>query len=139
MDIFKSFATNADKEVTGSWVDLLPVKPSDKPMPRIKVARLGNRLHSRVMTKAYRENQAALNSADDNLQTLTDERLNIEVSAKTILLGWEGLEYAGEPIEYSYENAVKLLSHIDFRQLVLSHARNFENFRAEQEQAAKKD
>jgi hypothetical protein len=139
MDIFKTFATDPQKELNGAWVDLKSTVNEGEQKPRLLIARLGNRLHSKLMTKLYKQHHADLNSPDDDLQSLTDEKLNVEATARTILLGWEGIEYAGKKIAYSFENAVMLLNHADFRNLVLAHARNFEYYRAEQEQAAKKD
>lgn len=145
MDIFKTFATDKTKELTGAWVDLSTAEPEEgKKAPRIKVARLGNRIHSGMMTKLYKENRLALADKDEDKASEIDEKLNIEACSKAILLGWEGLEYPNsetgesEVIEYSQVNAVKLLEHSDFRNLVMAHARNFENFRAERVGQAKK-
>lgn len=129
MDIFKKFATDADREINGTWVELEDSK--------FKIARVGNRLHTRIMTALYKEHRVALESKDEAAAAATDEKLNVEAIAKGILLDWETVEYQGEKLDYTTENAIKLLAHVDFRSFVMGHSRNFDLFKAHKEEEAK--
>lgn len=120
MDIFKVYATDEVKEKSGTWKTL-----SGK--AKILIARSGNREYARLFSKLVEQNAEALATKDDAADAVADE-IVIEVVAKTVLLGWENLEYDGAPIEYSYENAKKLLSIKDFRKVVMKHADDIENF-----------
>lgn len=128
MDIFKVFATDPNKELNGTWV------PLSEDGAKLLVARAGNRRHTRLMNGMYAANRMTLEGADREAADSKDEELSVECAAQAILLGWESLTYQGKPIEYSLENARRLLKHSEFRVLVMTHANNFENFRAKEEQ-----
>jgi len=54
--------------------------------------------------------------------------------SKTILLGWKGeIKLKGEALEYSVDNAKKLLAVKDFRRYITTLSEDFESFKAEQE------
>ena len=57
------------------------------------------------------------------------EDFTVELMAETILLGWQDVAYMGAPIEYSKENARKLLAIRDFRAEVAKFADSIEYFR----------
>jgi len=107
MDIFTSFATDAKIEVEGRWV---PLSKDAK----VLVARAGNQRFTDRMRKLMKQN--SINFEDKSKENLDlIEKLVREASAETILLGWEGITYKGEPLPYSRENALKLLEVKDFR------------------------
>ena len=61
-----------------------------------------------------------------------DKLITVKAVAKTVLLGWEGLEENGEPYEYSYENCVKILSdpnYSDVYRFVLTISHSSEKYR----------
>lgn len=122
MDIFNTFATNADLEEAGVEVKI-------GPEAYITVARAGNRKYSKLLGTLFEENKQLLETgtieADDYSDTLM-----IEVIAETILLGWRGLEYQGKKMKYSVDNAKLMLGHRDFRQLVNDHSRKIEHFKS---------
>lgn len=96
----EELALDPDREVHGQWVDA-----GDG--CRLLIARKGNaqyeKLLRRVMGPAQRKAE---------LGRLTNEEareLFSGVMAKTILLGWEGLTEGGRPVEYSPENAERML------------------------------
>ena len=64
-------------------------------------------------------------------QTILDN-LTRKAVAKHVLIGWRGIEVGGEPVEYSPENAEKLMKEYDeFQEDVLTAANTAETFRAE--------
>jgi hypothetical protein len=131
MDIRKVFGTDKKSEIEGTWIDI------GKGV-RIKVARIGNPENSKLAQKLWRPYRAAhrANSLPDEVA----DELMIEAIARTILVGWEGVEADGKPLPYSYENAKALLSEVpDFRQLVWGFANEAATFRREQEEAEQKN
>lgn len=107
MDIFNSFATDAKVEVEGRWV---PLSKDAK----VLVARSGNQRFVELMRKTLKQNSVNLDDKSKENQELI-EKLVLDVTAETVLLGWEGLTFKGEPLPYSRENAIKLLAVKDFR------------------------
>lgn len=107
MDIFNTFATDPKVEVEGRWVPLAVDA-------KVLVARAGNPKFTEKMRKLLKQNSVNLsNKSKENTDLV--ERLVLEATAETVLLGWEGLTYQGVPLEYNQENAIKLLSIKDFR------------------------
>jgi hypothetical protein len=110
IDLFAEFATDTNAEVNGIYVPYKGVE--------FLIARAGNRKYGRALSEAVTKNQIKLDLKDDAADALSD-KLMAEVLAKTILLGWKGeINFKGEPLAYSYENAVKVLMLADFRVLI---------------------
>lgn len=131
MDVFEVFATNTKKEEEGVEVKIGPDS-------YITVARNNNRHYVKLLSTMFEENRQLLESGTEEGDK-ANQALMAEVIAKTILLGWRGLEYQGQPIEYSLENAKMLLQHHEFLELVMKHARRAELFRATIEDSALKN
>jgi len=107
MDIFELYATDAKLENEGRWVNL----GKDA---KVLVARAGNDNFSARIKHLLKKNGVDLkDQSKENLDLI--EKLVIDATAHTVLLGWEGLSYKGEPLPYSTANAIKLLSIKDFR------------------------
>jgi len=107
MDIFDLYATDAKLEVEGRWVNL-------GKNTKVLVARAGNDNFSARIKHLIKKNGVDLkDQSKENLDMI--EKLVIEATAHTILLGWEGLTYKGEALTYSPANAIKLLNVKDFR------------------------
>ena len=115
LDIFETFATDEYAEENGVWVPL----DADS---ELLIARDGNDECEQMVEKLMLENSAKL-SGDAATAKAAQREIEIEITARTILKGWKGLQYQGETLEYSVENAKKLLQHKDFRRRVLFHAR----------------
>lgn len=130
MDIFNSFATDNKLEQEGSWVSL-------DGKARILVARAGNKKYGRLLSTQVEKNKIALDAKTDEADDLSDD-IMIDVLANSILVGWEGLSYQGVSLDFSIENAKKLLGVKDFRLLVSNHSRNIENYRVAAEVATTK-
>lgn len=140
MDIFAKFATDPKLELEGTWVAIgTPTKtlengdPDPESAPQILVARSGNKRHGRIVSKLYDANRTLLEGKDEAADAKGDE-ITIESMAKSILLDWKHLEFKGESLIYSYENAKKLLSVKDFRDLVMKHATDFTKFKLMKDQ-----
>jgi hypothetical protein len=121
MDIFATFATDEKLEVEGRWFDLSKTA-------KVRVARSGNPQYIKLLRKKLDENRIDLDSQGDEANDVA-EKLMIDVMADTILLGWEGLEFRGKPMEYSRLNARLLLQVKDFRKKVSGFSESFEAFK----------
>jgi hypothetical protein len=121
MDIFATFATDEKLEVEGRWFDLSKTA-------KVRVARSGNPQYIKLLRKKLDEKRIDLDSQGDEANDVA-EKLMIDVMADTILMGWEGLEFRGKPMEYSRLNARLLLQVKDFRKKVSGFSESFEAFK----------
>jgi hypothetical protein len=111
LDIFKQFATDDSLENNGTWFEI-------GGGASLLVARNGNRKYARIISKLVEQHRKVLD-LDDELSEKKNEEIMIEAMANALLLGWKNIEYKGEKLEYSVENAKKLLAIRDFRSLVM--------------------
>jgi hypothetical protein len=126
LDIFSTFAVDEKAEQEGRWVEY-------GNGVSFLVARSGNPKYSRLLASMYKRNKVALEAKGEAAEAL-NESLMGEVMAKTILLGWKGnVALKGVKLEYSVENAKRLLAVKDFRRYISSVSEDFESFKAEQE------
>ncbi len=124
----ENLETNLKLEEEGVW---RPIGEGAE----IKVARLGNAAYLKLLRTKYKANRAVLDMEDDLAQTM-GEKIAIEVYARTILKDWRGIGSKGVPIEYSVENAEKLLGIKDFREKVKAYAETMELFQDKAEEKA---
>lgn len=123
MDIFSAFGSDTSKEVNGVEIEIAPDA-------FITVARSGNKKYGRILTKAFEANKYTIDRKDAAADAKA-EQIVIDAMAQAILVGWRGnIQFKGEPLSYSVENAKKLLAVKDFRIMVSKHAEEFANFRA---------
>jgi hypothetical protein len=125
IDIFAQFATDETLENNGTWVDM-------GGGTRFLIARSGNRKHAKLLSKEVERHRKVLDMNDDLADQKNDE-IMIDVMARTILLGWENVSFKGKPLEYSYENAKKVLALRDFRVHVAKLSDEMENYRLKEE------
>ncbi len=126
LDIFSTFAVDEKAETEGRWVEY-------GNGVSFLVARANNNNYNRLLSSLYKRNKVALEAKGDAATALNDN-LMVEVLAKTILLGWKGdIALKGEKLEYSVENAKKILAHKDFRRYISNLSEDFEAFKVEQE------
>lgn len=116
------FATNAQKEKEGAWVDAGGGL-------RLKIARLGNsdyEEHLRKLSKPY-SRQIRMNTIENEVL----ETVIRKATAKYILLDWENLtDDDDKPIPYSEAKAYELLTEYrDFMKMVTELAGEVELFR----------
>ena len=130
MDL-NNFATNVELSEEGVWC------PVDA-VTEIRVARYGNRKFQRLLQKLsapYKVQMERQMMKDD-----VAEAVFIEALATAILVDWRGMTENGEPLPYSKENAIAVLSNPklkDFRDLVVSLSQDAEMFRDEEVSEAK--
>lgn len=125
-DVYAAFATDEQAEVSGRW---FPIGKGAK----VKVARTGNDRYNAEFRRLVEERQLDLNDGGAGAEQAAADIL-LQVQAKTILVGWEGIAFQGKQVEYSVEMAKTLLGVKDFRKRVLTMADSFENFRVKSEE-----
>ena len=107
-----NLATDKDVEKNGVWRDF----PDDNDVPvRFLIARQGGG-NSPYLKELEREIRPLRRSSKNGTQLDPEiqKQILIRVLAKTVLVGWENvLDRAGNPLPYSVENAIDLLSAID--------------------------
>jgi hypothetical protein len=132
-DLTKLFALDQAKEQDGIWVEL-------GAGIRIKVARVDNPAYTKALNKALAPYRHALRAG--TLDDDTFKAVMARVVANTILVGWEGLDYHGEPLPYSAKHAEMLLLDPQlkpFYERVLQIANDQEAYRLQQEEEAAKN
>lgn len=97
------------------------------------LARAGNRTYTRMIQAQFEAHRHILELKDTPEQEEAANELSFkligQVMASSIVLGWSGnVKYKGQDLPYSYNNAVLLLSHKDFRAKILGLADNFRNY-----------
>jgi hypothetical protein len=125
IDLFSAFAVDQSAEQTGTKVQLPGAGDT-----LFTIARQGNKAYAKLMQQRWKQNRTVLESKGDVAEARSEEIL-IEVVAKTILLGWDGkIRFGKENLEYSLDNAKRLLALKEFRAVVLKAADDLENFKA---------
>lgn len=119
IDLFAVFATDEEAEKRGVETEIDGCGPT-----KFTIARVGNENYLRLARPLLKKNQATLkppkgNKAAEVAAEAKAKEIEIELFARAILVGWKGtINYNGVKLEYSYENAKKLLSHKGFRDKV---------------------
>lgn len=133
LNLFAQFATDPSAEDNGVWKEYGDNK--------FLIARAGNKPYTKLLGELVTRHKAILDNKGDEADRLSD-KLMIEVMAKTLLLGWESpliVEENGEPVPYSFDNAVKALQIKDFRNLVNTWANEMDAYRTAKLQALQKN
>jgi hypothetical protein len=124
MDLGRSYKTDADKELNGTWVDI-----GDG--GSVKIARSGNKRYLELFQQKIKPHARAIRTK--TLKNEVAEAILIDCMAQAILLDWAGLEDNGQPLKYSTAEAKRLLTdYKDFRNLITELADDMETFRQEQ-------
>ena len=95
---------------------------------KLRIASFGTKQHKQAVAKFRQKYSAQLaikRTADE-----ANEQVTIEVMAEAILVGWENVTEGDEPLPYTRDNAIKLLSIRTFRDFVAMQATDIQNFRA---------
>jgi len=124
VDVFDAFALDLEAEKAGRWIY------NARPGLDLLVARAGNPAYQEAFEAKMRDEEDVISSGD--LDTATSERIITECIAETILVGWKGLLWKGQELEYTKENSLLVLSPPemkDFRNYIWRLANNAENFR----------
>lgn len=123
VDISK-IRVDAEAERTGRWVSW------DHGI-QLRIARMNTPAFQERMRELSQPNIEKIRDGDKDLI----RAVTIECVAECVLLDWKGLEDGGEPLEYSKEKAVELLSDPGLRDLyefVLTTAHGREKFLVEE-------
>lgn len=131
MDFKKEFVTNKQLEEEGVWVDI-----GDG--GELKIARDGNPKAMSVMRDLSKPFVSQIRLG--KLPQAKADEITIKTMAQTILLDWKGISYGGKPLQYSVENAIKLLTESeDFRTLVSTLSNDRKTFQQEIEEIITKN
>lgn len=128
----KDIKTDRDAEVQGVWT------PDLGKGLKLKLGRMGNVEYEKGILKYTQEHMNAFGQLDMEQDVAQDALL--DVYARTILLGWEGLSENEVQVEYSYDNAVRIMrEYPEFFKLVKAQASRLELFKtkATEEDAGK--
>lgn len=131
VDFFNEYATDETAEHNGAEV---PIKGRT-----FLIARANNRAYGKLLTKEYNKHQRVLDAKDAVADAKSDE-IMIDVIARTILKGWIGIiNFKGEKLAYSLDNAKKLLALKDFRTDIMRAAEDREVYRLIKNQEQEKN
>lgn len=127
----KQFKTNPEKEASGVEIEFAEAQNDDGSIPTFTISRMGksNKAYSKALeaaTRPYRR-QVELGT----LKNEVAEPLFLGVFADTILKGWKNVQDEnGKSIEYSKENAVKLMTELpDVYERLQEESKIASNFR----------
>ena len=127
-----SLKSDHKKETEGVWVEW-------EHGVSLLVARLNNPGFQAFVRKATKERTKDIRSGSFSDGEM--ERVSIEAMGHHVLLGWKNIESDdGEPLEWTAERAVELLSDPDLRdlyQFVLTQANERELYRRDIEEESK--
>lgn len=76
----------------------------------VKLARWGNTRFNNMFSAMTRNKQRQI--ARQTLDSAEQERIILEVVARTVLLGWRNMEIDGEPVEYTWQDGFAVLDAI---------------------------
>lgn len=109
-------------EVDGLWTEVSVLGE----VCEMKIARLGNRKYERLLDRKLEPHRRKRGRISNEVR----DRIMVECVAEAILLDWRGLKNGDEPFDYSYDNAVLLLTQYrDVYDAVLIAANEAERFR----------
>jgi len=128
-DVFYEYATSEVKEAG------VEIKLGDGAY--ITVARDKNPRYTKKVQDNYLRHRFVLDAGGEPAIAL-DKLLMEQTIAETILVGFRGIYFKGELLEYSTSNALLLLSLPDFKKRVIAESERFENYRVDQEVADEK-
>ena len=122
IDLFSEFGTDTKAEEDGVWEEYADGVA-------FLIARSNNKKYARLITKAFEKNKRLLEAKNDAAEAKSEEII-VDVSARALLLGWRGdLQWKGEPMEYSLENAKTLLAVKDFRRWIFERAEDIDRYK----------
>lgn len=116
-------AIDTGTEISGVWFDY------DAEVAFL-IARSGNPAHNKALRAAVKPHQRRIVAG--NLPVEVSDKIEADVAARTLLLDWRGLTLEGKPFNFSYDNAIILLTDKRFAGLkreLLEFADAEENFR----------
>lgn len=132
VDIFNDFAVNENAAVDGVWV---PYRGDIE----FLIAKAGNKNFRKQAQVVFKRHGRLLDQGGEAAEAKGKELL-VDLMAKTVLLGWKGtVKFQGAALEYSVDNAKKLLAQDGFRDWVDTQAKDEANYKAVQDEADEKN
>ena len=123
MDLKKEYATDKEAEQDGVDVEL-----GDG--GTITVRRTNNKQFRDLLEKLRKPYERQIQRGTANKDMI--DGLTRKAVARTVLIGWKGIEIDGKAVKYSPEKAEELMKEFeDFQEDVLFAANSRETFRAE--------
>lgn len=122
VDLFSKFATDPTKISEGVWV---PMSDMEGVPGRIKIGKYGSPAYNDALKRFALELKR--DSGDKKLSEEEWDLVAKKAAAETLILGWEDITLNGEPVEYSFELALKLLQMEEmegFRNFVQAQSMN---------------
>lgn len=132
MDLAK-FRTDKSLEDEGVWNSI----GGDA---RIKLARIGNRRYRDALQARLKPHRRAIRAG--TLPEEVTEALMTEVIAETVIQDWKNVELNGEPVPFSPQAALDILSDPemkDLRDMIVELASDMELYRARDLEEAEKN
>jgi hypothetical protein len=126
-------AIDYEKSTKGIWVDFTKEV-------KFLIAKKPNPKFDEELAKLIEPFLASI--AAGTFDDVLDKLITAKATAKTVLLGWEGITVDGEPYEYSYENALEMLTnknYTDVYRFVLTIAHSAERYRVHNIEEAEKN
>lgn len=125
-DIKSNYSTDKSKETEGVVISL----GSDA---WIKLARMGG--ENKKFAKIHAEGTKAYKAVGiEHMPPSELEEVLIKCFAEAVVLNWEGIEFGGEPIEFSVENCKKVLKDApEFMRWISEEATKISNFQSKVE------
>ena len=131
MDPYDQYAFDAELAETGVWFGFTGGS-------KLRIARRDNPRYLEALRALAKGKERLI-----QLKAISGSDLHemlMRALARGVLLDWEGLTRSGEPLPYSEDNAVALLTDLpEFREQVESCAENVVAFRREAEEDAEKN
>lgn len=130
MDPYELFDFDAELAETGVWFTFAG--------GRLRIARRDNPRYREALREFAKGKERLIRLG--SLPASEMHEMCMRALARGVLLDWEGLTRKGEPLPYSEDNAVMLLTDLSgFSEKVESWADDAEAFRAEDEEDAEKN
>lgn len=132
VDIFNDFAVNETAALDGVWV---PYRGDIE----FCIAKNGNKNFRKQAQVVFKRHGRMLEQGGEVAEAKSRE-LMIDLMAKTILIGWKGtVMFQGTALEYSVENAKKLLAVDGFRDWVDAQAKDEAQYKAVKDEEDEKN
>lgn len=119
MDL-NEFKKDAQKEQDGIWID----GPEGS---RFRIRSADSKQYRNALAALARKYSPGRLRKDGETQL----KMVIEAMAEALVLDWDGIEDNGQPLPCTKENAMRILSITELRELVASEAQDIANFRSE--------
>ncbi|UTC29881.1 hypothetical protein BAJUN_02750 [Bajunvirus bajun] len=122
LDLFELFSADKESEEEGRWVDLNDVTG-------FKIRAFGAKQVIDLREKLMRP-YANLQRANLPIPADKNEEVGLRVIAGAVLADWKGVKIDGELVEYTPENAYKLLKSLNrLANFIISASMDSQNFR----------